>query len=288
MKNKTYLSKLILSFCMGLLYVSNSSNSIAIGDGELNDIQFLGRLPYLKNAKAVHISSSDTTGNNADYRIIKAGEALTLAEMKGPGVITHIWVTMGDKRLLRNLILKMYWDGEKDPSVQVPLGDFFGVGFSEYRHFSSLLIGMTSGGYYSYIPMPFGKSAKVQIANLTSNPIGIIIIWIIINYENSKRMQLIFMLNFEEKIPPSRGKITLSWKQMAKDISWVPFFLCRDLSPALYGTWKGMKNIYIDDETHPSWTGTGAEDYFLSGYYFTEGPYYQQGNDGTFSAPSMD
>ncbi|MCW4014164.1 MAG: DUF2961 domain-containing protein, partial [Candidatus Bathyarchaeota archaeon] len=84
----------------------------------------------LRDHKRKRFSSYDRTGGNKDYITVKAGETDTLAEMKDAGCVKHIWVTIrtDEEWYLRKLVLRMYWDGEKDPSVEVPIGDFFGIG----------------------------------------------------------------------------------------------------------------------------------------------------------------
>ena len=133
----------------------------AFTQSSLEDILCLYRLPYLKKSKLLQISSHDTTGGNNDRINILAGETAALAEIEGPGIITRIWITIDsrDPYFLRRILLRMYWDGEENPSVEVPVGDFFGTGF-EYKHYASQFLGMSSGGYYCYFPMPFNKSAN--------------------------------------------------------------------------------------------------------------------------------
>ena len=63
------------------------------------------------------------------------------------------------------LILRIYWDGEDYPSVECPIGDFFGIGHCEYKHYMSKYIGMSSGGFYCYFPMPF-KKVRIEVENL--------------------------------------------------------------------------------------------------------------------------
>jgi len=76
------------------------------------------------------VSSYDRTGGNADYREIAPGETLTLLDETGPGVITHVWITIASSEQyhLKKLVLRMSWDGESAPSVETPIGDFFGLG----------------------------------------------------------------------------------------------------------------------------------------------------------------
>ena len=101
-----------------------------------------------------------------------------LGEMEGPGIITHIWITVdnqtseGDCFVLRDLVLRMYWDEEKDPSVEVPLGDFFCCGFGkECLVNSSAVTVVPSRGLNTYFQMPFRKKARITLENQHANPI---------------------------------------------------------------------------------------------------------------------
>src|SRR5215470_16672325 len=75
-------------------------------------------------------SSYDRTGGNEDYRTLAPGETLALLEAAGPGEISHIWVTIasGESFHLKKIVLRIFWDGESSPSVEAPIGDFFGLG----------------------------------------------------------------------------------------------------------------------------------------------------------------
>ena len=103
---------------------------------------------------------------------IKSGETVTLAEMDGPGTINHIWITVTDRTsernryVLRDLVLRMYWDGEEEPSVESPLGDFFCCGFARECLVNSLPIVVNpSRGFNSYFQMPFRKKARITLEN---------------------------------------------------------------------------------------------------------------------------
>ncbi|HEY8282747.1 MAG TPA: DUF2961 domain-containing protein, partial [Chloroflexota bacterium] len=91
-------------------------------------------------------SSWDRTGGNDDRLHLAPGGSATLLEVKGAGIITHIWVTTDCKEAdhLRKVTLRMWWDGEETPSVEVPLGDFFGMGHSKTRPFSSAPLTMSA------------------------------------------------------------------------------------------------------------------------------------------------
>ena len=108
-------------------------------------------------------------GGRSARRFGEPGQTLTLAEITGSGAIQHIWMTpTGNWRLS---ILRMYWDDETDPSVEVPVGDFFAMGWGKYAPISSLAVCVNPGSAFnSYWPMPFRKSAKITIENLDDKP----------------------------------------------------------------------------------------------------------------------
>lgn len=102
---------------------------------------------------------------------IAPGETKVLAEMEGPGVIQHIWITVADRTekdyfVLRDLVLRMYWDDEEFPSVESPLGDFFCCGFARDCVVNSApIVVVPSRGFNCYFPMPFRKKARITIEN---------------------------------------------------------------------------------------------------------------------------
>jgi len=114
------------------------------------------------------VSSFDRTGGNDDFRRIAPGETLTVMDVDGPGLLTHIWITLSSEEdyHLKKLVLRMYWDGEKSPSVETPLGDFFGLGLGEYHSYASedLTVG-SRRALNCYFPMPFQKHALITVTN---------------------------------------------------------------------------------------------------------------------------
>ena len=109
---------------------------------------------------------------------LQPGETAVLAEIEGPGVIQHMWFTVTDKTsdadcfVLRDLVLRIYWDGERKPSVEVPFGDFFCCGFGQACQVNSLPIAVNpTRGFNCYFPMPFRKGAKITVENQHKNPI---------------------------------------------------------------------------------------------------------------------
>ena len=132
----------------------------------------LDKLTHISSAKTGRCSSWDTSGRNADAWMIKPGETRVLADIKGPGSITHIWMTQGDH--YRECLLKITWDDARSPSGLVPLGDFFGLGHGIVNSYQSLLFTASTrsnnqfnGGcaLNCYAPMPFRKRALVELVN---------------------------------------------------------------------------------------------------------------------------
>lgn len=138
------------------------------------------------NFRAMRESSWDRSGGNVDSIAgIQPGETRVLADLQGPGVISHIWITAAstDMYYLRRVLLRMYWDGEENPSVEVPLGDFFGLGHSRVYTYSCAAFSCSTNnsGYLGgdinrsaamncWLPMPFAKSAHIELVN--ESPVG--------------------------------------------------------------------------------------------------------------------
>lgn len=243
-----------------------------------NDLLSPSRLPWLLSSRLIQISSTDTSGGNNDFISVPAGATATLADIQGPGLIVQLWVTIDspDKYFLRHILLKMYWDDEANPSVEVPIGDFFGTGF-QYKQWLSLLVGMSSGGYYSYLPMPFNKRARVEIVNETGAPINSF--YYHIDYQKLK-----------SPLDTSVGYFHAMWRREPRtdphhaylilDATGRGQFVGMNLNMQSYdgglSFLEGDEMIFVDGEATPSLRGTGTEDYFNSGWYF---------NQGAFSAP---
>jgi hypothetical protein len=154
-----------------------------IGRSSLEDIAKLRP----DSVKRKRISSYDKTEDNYDWIDIKPGDKALLGEVEGSGCIVHIWCTYmcSVKYALRNAILRMYWDGEPEdaPSVEVPLGDFFGMGHAKHENFVSLPLQMSprSGkGFNCWWPMPFSKGFKIILEN-----------------DNPKLFRLYFYIDYE-------------------------------------------------------------------------------------------
>lgn len=135
-------------------------------------------LPRLRSHRRKRASSWDRTGGNADFVTLRPGETVTLAEIDGAGSVNHLWVTVAptpgarpespDNDYLRKLVLRGYWDGAPEPSVLVPLGDFFGVGHARTTNFVSLPLQMSpqdGKGFNSFFHMPFAAGARFEVTS---------------------------------------------------------------------------------------------------------------------------
>ena len=122
----------------------------------------------LRNYKSRRSSSWDRSGGNNDAVPVEAGKAATVLEVSGAGVVTHLWFTINssDRYHLKNLVLRAWWDGEATPSIEVPIGDFFGLGLGEYFVYQSSMTAVASvKALNSYFQMPFASGAKLTVTN---------------------------------------------------------------------------------------------------------------------------
>jgi len=136
-------------------------DSPAIPDGLLE-------LARLRSYKARRSSSWDRTGGNGDAIPVNPGATATLLDITGAGVITHIWFTINseDHHHLKNLVLRAWWDGESAPSVEAPIGDFYGLGLGEYFTYESALLTVAPvKALNCYFEMPFASAARITVTN---------------------------------------------------------------------------------------------------------------------------
>jgi hypothetical protein len=208
---------------------------------------------------------------------ISRGETRRLVDVKGPGVMQHFWLTVPSKPdarryVLRDLILRMYWDGETTPSVEVPLGDFFCNGFGVRANVNSLpMVVNPSGGMNCYFPMPFGKSAVITIENQQDQDVSNLF------YQ--------FTYSLLDELPKDAAYFHAQWRRTETVTRGQDHVLVEGLNgpghyvgtylalASLGGFWWGegeMKFFIDDDEEFPTICGTGTEDYFGGAWCFYE------------------
>lgn len=179
-----------------------------------------------------------------------------------------------DATILKKLVLRIYWDGNEFPSVEAPIGDFFGMGQCEYKPFLSQFIGLSSGGFYCYLPMPFQK-VRIELENF-----------------HHRIMPAVFLnANYQamDAVPPGAGRLHCLYNAGTNPGSDPIVILkasgsghfvgcCLSLQgriPNYLGFLEAPEYVYIDTEntSDPTITGTGLEDYFNGGWYFREGEF---------------
>ncbi len=206
---------------------------------------------------------------------IKSGENVTLCSIDGPGMIRHIWMTVDDRTsdsdrfVLRDLVLRMYWDDESDPSVEVPLGDFFLLGFGEsYTVTSSLVSVIPSRGMNSYIQMPFRKKAVIKVENQHRNPIPALFFQIDYTLGDDTEDALYFHASWRREKYTEKARDYTIIDDIRGDGVYLGTFLCLS---ALERYWwgEGEFKFFIDgDDEYPTICGTGMEDYFGGSWSF--------------------
>ena len=220
----------------------------------------------LKNYTAARVSSDNRyVFSNDDSKRIMPGETLVMANLDGPGMVTHIWVTVADNeyawpRLLR---LRVYYDGEKTPSVDAPLGDFFGVGHGYERELDSIMVRDSSFGRArnSYWPMPYRKACKITVTNEGNRYVYSYYYHVDYRRYDSLPSDLgYFHAYYRQERPAVAGKnyAFLSIRGRGHYVGTV-----LNVIQALV-SWFGEGDdlFYVDGGTHPQLYGTGSEDYF--------------------------
>ena len=229
-----------------------------------------------------HRSSSNNPdwNSNDDSKRPIPGETTVLADLEGPGVLTHIWVTIADNeygwpRLLR---LRVYYDGSATPSVDAPVGDFFAVGHGFERPVKSLMVRDSSAGRArnSYWPMPFRKSCRVTITNEGRRRVANL--YFHVDWEKVPSLPAntpYFHARYRQSLPaPADGKNYefLNVKGRGHYVGTVLSVV--QAEAGWFG--EGDDLFYVDGEKYPSIEGTGSEDYFNDawGLHVDDGPYY--------------
>ena len=227
-------------------------------------------------SRLAHYSSQDTTLRNDDFRRLAPGETVTLVDHQGAGIVRRWWLTIAPRNhtaIQRQLIVRCYWDGETEPSVEVPVSDFFGVGFGEWVDFVSLPLNMTSGGYNSYWAMPFQRSARITVEN--RSPVIVDRLYYNVAVEAYDRLPdstLYFHAQFRRARAVRGEPIRIL---AAEGRGHYVGTLLSMAPPRGRSLWylEGNERLFVDGERAPSIVGTGTEDYFSSGWYFDTGPY---------------
>ncbi len=266
----------------------------------------LGNLSRLSNGKTRSISAENFTGEKGKAGeategtgkecardlgpgwkvspsiVVKAHSSFTLGEIDGPGIVQHIWMTCFPT-FWRRLVLRVYWDGEEQPSVETPIGDFFCNGWGERCNVNSLPIVVNpAGGFNSYWEMPFRRSARIVVENV-----------------GEEDATLYFQIDYSlTEVPEDVGYFHAQWRRdnplPYKEVHvlldgvqgkghYVGTYIAWGVNNS--GWWgEGEIKFYLDgDEEYPTICGTGTEDYFGGAWNFE----HPQGQYGLYSTPFL-
>jgi Protein of unknown function (DUF2961). len=260
----------------------------------------LSTLAKLRPAHSYRESSYDRTGGNRDFITFQPGETKTIAHLSGPGCIRHIWMTIGGEEwaLGRRVVLRFFWDDEPAPSVEVPLTDFFGMGYGMFKEFTSAPLQMSPSNGRAmncWWPMPFAKSARIEVTN-----------------EGGEERPLYFYIDYEryERLEDDLAYFHAQWRRENPTTGWLDRSAREEFVADIWKVWQspralnldGAENyvlleaegrghyvgcnlhidvfepqvndwygegddmIFIDGEPLPRLNGTGTEDYFCTAY----------------------
>ncbi len=232
--------------------------------------------------KSLKQSSFDTTGGNRDYWPIAGGATREVFNAIGPGAITHIWFTIAARsdHHLKEIVLRGYWDGNDKPSVEVPIGDFFGLNLGQYVIYESAYLACSPGKSLNcYFVMPYKKSARFTVTNESKQPIGAF--YSNIDYQTVANLPadaLYFHAQYRQAAPcvPVMGEAAklnpdgehnyvFAETRGRGHLMGVTLGVLQNAD----GWWgEGDDMIFVDDETKPLINGTGSEDYFLGSWDF--------------------
>ena len=208
------------------------------------------------------------------YIRIKPGETFAIAEMEGPGAIQHIWMTpTGNWRFS---ILRIYWDDETEPSVECPVGDFFGMGWAEYAPLNSLAVCVNPGSAFNcYWTMPFRKKCRITMENIN----------------DKDPMTLYYQIDYTlTDVPADAGYFHAQFRRsntnITSDYTIVDNIKGKGQYVGVYMAWgvnnngwwgEGEIKFFMDgDNKFPTICGTGTEDYFCGSYNFDRDGQYKE------------
>jgi hypothetical protein len=242
-----------------LLVASGRAQVSSVSSSELSD------LPRLKTFSAYRISSNNQfVGSNDDSKRIMPGETLVMADLHGPGVVNHIWVTVADNEFAwpRLVRLRVYYDGKKTPSVDMPLGDFFGVGHGYERNLDSLPVQVSSFGRArnSYWPMPFRDSCRITVTDEGQRPVTMFYYHVDWQKHASLPPDVAYFHGYYRQERPAASGKNYAFLNIRGTGHYVGTVL--NVIQAQVGWFgEGDDLFYVDGAQRPQISGTGTEDY---------------------------
>jgi len=268
-KKKVTLS-LISASLLSLAFLASSTTA-----QELSDLTRVkpGR------SRAVTSANPDPNSNKDRIGVIEPGKTVVLADILGPAVIRHIWLTFNEARpnwleaagsaRPDEIVLRMYWDDHDQPSVEAPLGDFFAAGFGLRREIRSVPLQVESGdGYNSFWPMPFYRHGVITITNEGQKNIRSFYYHIDYTEEELPQRTAYFCAQYRNEFPEKTGRDYLILDAEGEGHYVGMVMSARSRSPLWFG--EGDAKFYVDGDKSPTVQGTGTEDYFLCAWGLNE------------------
>ena len=285
-----------MSRCILLVYLAASISLTVLGQSAAWQPNLTRQQPYTLHRS----SSADPTGANADRRKVDPGETLTVLDTDGPGLVSHLWFTIASSEPyhLKRIVLRIYWDGEETPSVEAPIGDFFGLGLGYYHPWQSEMLSVGSvKDLNCFFPMPFERHARITVTNEGQRAVKALY------YNIEYRMEpttlapgtLYFHAQFRQA-QPNRGW-TNAWTRNSQPLVnkkanltgqdnyvWLDAKGTGQYAGVTMSVlqnqddwWgEGDDMFFVDGAKKPTIAGTGAEDYFLGAWGFKDHPFSYQ------------
>ena len=251
------------------------------GRGPGQGVSILPNYCRAQNYKSLKQSSYDPTGGNSDRWPIPPGKTIEIFNQKGPGMVSHMWFTIAAPGIyhLKELVLRAYWDGSEKPSIEVPIGDFFGLNLGDYVIYESQYLACSPGKSLNcYFAMPYRTSARMTVTNEGARDVGSFYSNIdFLSVESLPADALYFHAQYRQAAPnkaqtlPERknpdGKTNYVYTETRGrgHLMGVTLGVVQNAE-----NWMGEGDdmIFVDDESKPLIIGTGSEDYFLGSWNF--------------------
>lgn len=258
--------RLIAALILGLIALP--PGCAAAGGGTMYPEALLADMYMAKDYEFDRVVSTNPMGPDGGD-VMQPGEIREIANIEGPAVMSHIWFTLSRAAdyVLKDCVLRIYWDEETEPSVECPIGEFFGLGHGKYYSFHSIPfeIGNTRG-YNCFLPMPFRKRCRITFENSPDH--GLRRLFYHFNFKRVKSLPddaLYFHAQYRQAKPTNfDGDYTVL--EATGRGHFVGLFYYNRPAGGWWG--DGGEHIVVDGSSIP---GTGQEDYFCQGWSFGKG-----------------
>ncbi len=267
-------NKILILFCVTcLLALLQATAQSKLYEFDTNHLSTRWASPENPDAKKGTGGLENNGAKGRAFSFINAGETKPLLDVQGTGIINRIWITVDDRtpEMLRSLRFEIYWDNETKPAVQVPFGDFFGVGLGKTTAFENALFASPEGrSFECLIQMPFKKAAKLVVVNESTTRLDHIFYDVDFQYLKTWQPNFLYFHTYWHRDTATT---------LAKDFELLPHVTGKgrylgvnigiNANPIYGNAWwgEGEVKMYFDgDGKLPTIAGTGTEDYVGTGW----------------------